>query len=280
MSVTVGTGRYRYRLQPSWAKLPEGQEFGVISSVAVDSRGRVYVYHRGKNPVLVFNHDRELIASWGEGVLTDAHGIFITADDRVFVVNRDRHQVLQYTKDGTLMFALGTRGRAASEAPFSHPSDVAVALTGEIFVSDGYANSRVHKFSADGRLVLSWGEPGGGPGQFRVPHGIAVDADGRVYVADRENNRVQVFTGEGEFVTQWSDFKSPMDIYIDDDQVVYVSDQIPRFSLYDRAGKLLGRARTGGEGHGICGDRNGNLYVALSDHRRQVLKYIRVDAAE
>ena len=122
--------------------------------------------------------------------------------------------------------------RPRLQAPFNHPADACVAPSGEIYVADGYGNSSVHRFSADGEYISSFGSPGRGPGQFVVPHSIRVSRDGRVYVADRENHRVQVFTSEGEFLAEWTDFKCPMGVHIDADQVVYVTDQIPRISLY------------------------------------------------
>ena len=156
----------------------------------------------------------------------------------------DAHQVLQYDTGGRLLRSLGTRDHAAMQAPFNHPADVCVAPSGELYVADGYGNSSVHRFSAAGDYISSFGSPGRGPGQFLVPHSVRVSQDGRVYVADRENNRVQVFTAEGEFLAEWTDFKCPMGVHIDAAQVVYVTDQIPRISIYSLDGELLARGRT------------------------------------
>ena len=137
------------------------------------------------------------------------------------------------------------------------------AADGEIYVSDGYGNSNVHRFAADGRLLATWGKPGHGPGEFTTPHAVAVDRFGKVLVGDRENNRIEVFDREGGFLAEWGDFYHPMQIWIDDRDLVFVTDQIPRISLLNPDGKLLGRCRGAINGaHGLGGDRDGNLYLA------------------
>ena len=273
--VNAGTGNYRYELLPSWGELPNGWEFGAVSSVATDSKGRVYACNRGEHPVVVFDSDGHFLASWGEDVIMDSHGIFIDHDDDVYIVDRDAHQVLKFTSEGDLLLVLGDKGCPSEETPFNHPADVTVSSTGDIYVSDGYANSRVHKFSTDGKYLLSWGIPGSSPGAFRVPHGIAMSEAGRVYVADRENNRIQLFTSDGAFITQWTDFEKPMAVFVDANQAVYVSDQVPRLTIVDSEGNLLSRGRIGGTGHGIWVDSKGDLYVGLTDAQKKVLKYVR-----
>ena len=258
----VGLGKFRYEVNKEWAKIPKEQEFGDVSDVATDSQDRVYVYHRGEHPVSVFDRDGNFLTSWGKGVILDAHGIFVSPDDHIYVADRDAHQVLKFTPEGKLVLALGKRHQASLEEPFNHPADVAVSPTGEIYVADGYANSRVHKFSADGKHLLSWGSPGSGPGQFIVPHSIWVGPDGRVYICDRENGRVQVFTSDGEFISQWIDFYRPTNIFGDASGAFYVTDLIPRFSVLDREGNLLARGRMEGTVHGIWGDSRGDLYVS------------------
>lgn len=274
-TINVGTGDYRYEVTRNWAQLPEGWSFGTISAVAADSKDRVYVFTRGEHPVIVFDPDGNFLSSWGEGAILDAHGIFISPDDHVYLVDRDGHQVLKYTTEGQLVMTLGTRGQPSLEAPFNHPAGAAVAPTGEIYVCDGYANSRVHKFSSDGKHMLSWGSPGSGPGQFYVPHGIWVDHSGRVYVADRENNRLQIFSSEGEFIAQWADLYRPTDIYMDKEQAVYVTDHIPRFSIFDTHGNLLSRGRLEDAVHSIWGDSHSSFYVALGYYPR-VEKHVRI----
>lgn len=268
MAITIGMGDFVYEFNRDWAHLPRshtkrsGLQFEWPSAVAVDSQDRVYVFQRGGPPVLVFDSDGSFLDAWPRqnGILEDAHHIYISPDDQVFLADRDAHQMLIYTTDGKLVKALGTRYQAALQAPFNHPSDAAVAPSGAIYISDGYGNSSVHRFSADGRYISSFGSPGRGPGQFNVPHSVRVSKDGRVYVCDRENNRVQVFTAEGKFLAEWTDFKSPMGIHIDANQNVYVSDQVPRISILTLDGKLLARGRTFEFMHNVFVDSKGNIY--------------------
>ena len=277
MAVTIGMGAYRYQYQGDWAQLPAGTTFQVPSAVAVDSRDRVYVFQRAGPPVLVFDRDGSFLAAWPrrDGELEDAHHIYIGPNDGVYLADRDSHQVLKYTTAGELVMTLGTRYRAALQAPFNHPSDIAVAPSGEIFISDGYGNSCVHRFTAEGEYIASFGTPGSSAGQFRVPHSIRVALDGRVYVCDRENNRVQVFTADGEFLDQWTDFKGPMGIHIDANQVVYVTDQVPRLSVLSLDGVLLARGRTFEYGHNVYSDSRGDLY-AVDVANQRVQKFVKL----
>lgn len=261
--LVVGTGAYVYEVVRPWGRLPDGWTFGVISHVAVDSKDRVYVYQRKDPPMVVFDREGNFQTAWGEGRLRDAHGIYIGPDDQIYVCNRDEHEVLKLTPDGRVTLALGRRGRPALQAPFNHPADVAVAPNGDIYVADGYGNSAIHRFSPEGQHLGSWGAPGSGRGQFTTPHGIWVDGEARVLVADRENNRVQLFSPEGDFYGEWADLYHPMDIWVDPGGTVYVTDQIPRITMYAPDGRLLARGRPVLNGaHGVWGDSRGNLYLA------------------
>jgi peptidylglycine monooxygenase len=253
--------------------LPTGLEYGVVSHVAVDSHDRVYVYQRGEPPVVVFAADGTFVRSWGDGMIADAHGIFITPDDLVVLIDRDRHQVLGFDPEGALQFTLGDPLHPRLQAPFNHPADVAVAPNGDIYVADGYGNSAVHRFSADGELKGTWGSPGGGPGEFTTPHAVWIDGEGRVLVADRENDRVQVFTADGVYLDTWPDHYHPMDIYGGADGLIYVTDQIPRLSALDREGRLVGRCRPVLYGaHGVWGDSQGNLFLAEASPMNRITK--------
>jgi peptidylglycine monooxygenase len=261
--LVVGTGDFVYDVVRPWGTLPDGWDLGLVSHVAVDSRDHVYFYQRKDPPILVFDRDGRFLHAWGSQRLRDAHGIFVGPDDHVYVCNRDEHEVLKLAPDGRVALTLGHRGRPARQAPFNHPADVAVSRAGDIYVADGYGNSSVHRFSADGRHLGSWGAPGAGRGQFTTPHGIWVDAEDRVLVADRENNRVQLFSPEGDYYGEWADLYHPMDIYVDPAGIVYVTDQIPRISMYSRDGRLLARGRPVNVGaHGVWGDSRGDLYLA------------------
>ena len=280
--IIIGTGDYRYEYRPDWAKLPAEMEFQAPSAVAVDSHDNLYVFQRGDPPVLVFDRDGNMIAQWTrkDGVPADAHLVYVGPDDGVYLADRDAHQILKYTSEGELVMSLGNRHRAELQAPFNHPADMCVAppgspLAGEIFVADGYGNSSVHHFSASGNHIDSFGSPGSSAGEFRVPHSVRVSVDGRIYVADRENNRVQIFSPDGEFIEEWTDFKKPMGIHIDTAGIVYVTDQVPRLSILTLDGQLLARGRTFEQAHNVYTDSAGNIYGAdVAHHRIQVFRKI------
>jgi outer membrane protein assembly factor BamB len=261
---TVLLGDRRYAVHRKWAKLPKGESFGFLSDLAVDGEGHVHVAQRGTDrPVLVFDRDGKLLGSWGEGALAEPHYINAGKDGSMLVADRDSHQVLRFDRAGKLVQALGKRHWPSLDAPFNHPTAAAEAPDGEIYVADGYGNSSVHRFAADGTLIKTWGGQGSGPGAFTTPHAIAVDSRGRVLVGDRENNRVQVFDRAGKYLAEWGDFYHPMQIWIDDRDLVFVTDQIPRISLLTLDGKLVGRCRGAINGaHGLCGDADGNLYLS------------------
>ena len=277
MAPIIGMSDFRYEYQPGWARTPDGVSLGEPSGVAVDSMDRVYVYQRIGPPVMVFDRDGNFLEGWERrnGVPLDAHHIYIGPDDTVYLTDRDAHQVLIYDTGGNLQRSLGTRRRAAMQAPFNHPADVCLAPSGELYVADGYGNSSVHRFSSAGEYIGSFGSPGSGPGQFRVPHSVSVSQDGRVYVADRENNRVQVFTPEGGFLAEWTDFKCPMGVHIDASQVVYVTDQIPRLSIYTLDGELLARGRTFEGAHQVYTDSQGSIY-GLDTANQRVQKLLKL----
>ena len=276
MAISIGAGEYRYEYWAGWARVPSGTEIHAPSGVATDSQDRVYVFQRQGPPVLVFESDGHFFDSWTRrnGLPADAHHIHIGPDDTVYLTDRDSHMVLAYDTEGELLWSMGTRDEAAMQAPFNHPADACVAPSGEIYVADGYGNSSVHRFTGEGEHISSFGSPGSGPGQFRVPHSIRVSTDGRVYVADRENHRVQVFTADGEFLTEWTDFKCPMGVHIDSNQVVYVTDQIPRISLYTLDGELLTRGRTFEGMHQVYTDTQGSIY-GIDTANQRVQKFIR-----
>ena len=216
MTTILGSGEHRYRVVEDWAKLPEGWELKDVAAVAVDSKDRVYVFNRGEHPMIVFDRDGGFLRSWGEGTFPRAHGLHIDADDILYCTDDGGHFVRKCTTEGKVLLEIGVPGQAApymSGTPFHRCTHTALSPKGEIYVSDGYGNARVHKFSPDGKLLLSWGEPGTDPGQFNIAHNIATDPEGWVYVADRENHRVQVFDGNGRYETQWVNMHRPCGLY-------------------------------------------------------------------
>lgn len=268
----VGWDELRFDVEPDWLRPPAGMTIGPVTAIAAGDDGGMYVCHRLQPTVLIVNSAGAVTGAIGKDSITDPHGI--TTDERgnVYVADRDRHVVLIFDSGGELIKELGTRDGAVAEGPFNHPTDVAVARDGTIFVADGYGNSRVHVFSSDGEYMRSWGEHGRGPGQFRVPHGIAVDIEGRVYVADRENDRVQVFDSGGKVLSVWDGFRGPTDVCVDRLGQILVTDHVPTLTALSPDGRVLLRVRTYHDTHGVCCDRNGTVFVA-STAGRAVIAY-------
>lgn len=291
----------RYEVVADWEQLPEGRAHRDVVGVAVDSRDRLFLLGRQEPVVLIYERDGRFVGSWGEGLFTErTHGLTIAPDDSVLIVDEGAEVVYKFTPDGELLLTLGTKGVASDTGydgtqesivrggpPFNRPTNVAVAPSGDLYVSDGYGNARVHRFSATGEFIQSWGEPGNGPGQFNLVHGVAVAADGRVFIADRENDRVQIFSPEGDYLDEWTDIQRPTNLCFDRDGRAYVSElwrklSDPSYRLgpttEDRPGRVsvlapdgTPLARWGGADrcapgnfvapHDICVDSRGDLYV-------------------
>jgi peptidylglycine monooxygenase len=275
--LTVALGEQRYEVVRPWGELPHRLHLVGVSHVAVDSADRLYIYQRSDPPLIILDRSGKYVGGLGHGLLFDGHGIFIDDRDRVFVLDRDRHQLHVLAATGTVELSVGDPEHPRLQAPFNHPADVAVARNSDFYVADGYGNSRVHRFAPDGSLVASWGSPGKGPGQFTTPHAVWEDQQGRILVADRENDRVQLFTASGEYLTEWGDFFHPMDVWSDPAGMVYVTDQIPRLSMLSPDGTLVGRCRPVLFGaHGIWGDSVGDIYLAEAAPLDRVTKLVRI----
>src|SRR5215210_1158016 len=192
----AGAGDYRYELIRDFLKLPPGESFGMVSRVATDAQDRVYVFQRKDPPIVVFDRDGKYLGAWGSGEVTDPHGLKIVGDT-AYTTDRTDSVAKVFTLDGKPLMELGQRGVHSDTGkvanwlveraggPFNHPTEMIKHPNGDIYVTDGYRNARVHRFAADGSLKTSWGAPGNGPGQFHLPHSIAFDDDGKLYVADR-----------------------------------------------------------------------------------------------
>ena len=288
---TIKTDKYDYELVQSWGTLPDGMTFGTVSSVAADSQNRVYVYQRKDPPIVVLDSDGNYLNSWGISAFNLPHG-FCIVDDVIYLTDREDSVCLKYTLDGKPLMVLGDRGihsdtgceepgelvpRAAG--PFNYPSEMYPSPSGDLYVSDGYRNSRVHRFSAEGRYITSWGTPGkGGPGEFHLPHSLLIDEEGLVYVCDRENNRIQVFTPEGEFITMWTDMTRPNDISQSADGDFYIAESTfegstPRITVRDKEGEILSSWESR-QAHGLWVDKQDSVYLALPG-AQSVDKYIR-----
>jgi DNA-binding beta-propeller fold protein YncE len=269
----VAFGRQRYKVIRPFASWPNTLSIGIFSKGAIDSDGNLYVCQRADPPVIVFDRTGKFLRSIGDGREADSHGIWITPDDRVFIVDRDAHQLLCYSPEGELLLEIGDPSHPRFNEPFNHPADVAVAPSGDIYVADGYGNTMVHRFSPDGKLRKSWGGCGTEPGKFSTPHGINVLSDGRVLVGDRENNRVQVFDPDGKHLNEWRGFYHPMDIYVDRGGLIYVSDQRPRVTALNDRGEIVGSCKPAvAVPHGITGDRDGNIFIIETREIREITK--------
>ena len=285
---TLGQDKFTYEVIENWAKLPNDWTFKEVGGVGADARDNVYVFSRGAHPMMVFDRDGNFLRSWGEGLFPRAHGVTMGPDETMFLTDDGDHTVRKCTLDGKVLFTLGTSGKPApfmSGEPFHRCTHVAIdPRNGDFYVSDGYGNARVHKYTPDGKLLFSWGESGTDPGEFNIVHNIATDKDGWVYVADRENHRVQVFDPNGKFETQWVNMARPCGLYLDQPSgLAYIGELGaaigpnakarklgPRVSIYDTGGQVLARLGEGPEGeepglfiapHGICIDSRGDIYV-------------------
>lgn len=289
MTVVVGSGEYTYEALPAWGMLPEGWTLGDVGAIAIDARDNVYVFNRGDHPMVVFDREGNFLRSWGEGVFHRAHGIHIGPDELLYCTDDGDHTVRKCTLDGKILLEIGIPGRPSnymSNEPFNRCTHTALSPSGDIYVSDGYGNACVHKYAPDGRRLFCWGAPGADRGQFNLPHNVCCDADGWVYVADRENHRIQVFNGDGKYETQWNNLHRPSGLFMTGGKcpVCYVGEigpymdvnrntpnLGPRVSILDHKGELIGRL-TGAPGpapepgrflspHGLAADSRGDLYV-------------------
>jgi DNA-binding beta-propeller fold protein YncE len=265
-----------YEVIEGWEQLPSGARHRDVAGVAVDSADRLFVLGRGDAQVLVYEADGTFVRAFGKGAFTErTHGLTIGPDDAVYAVDDGDHTVRKFTADGELVMTIGTVGKAsdtgykASEGlasikragpPFNRPTGIVVSPSGELYVSDGYGNACVHRFTAGGELIGSWGGPGNGPGQFNLPHGVAIDQKGRILVADRENDRIQIFDADGGYLDEWKHVQRPTDIAVDADGWIYVA------CLWWRVGQeslVHGPVRHDLPGHISILDPEGNLL-----HRR------------
>jgi sugar lactone lactonase YvrE len=267
----------QYKVDPDWPTLPGGWNFGETPGVAVDATGHVYVLHRGPHPIMEFTPDGRLVRSWGEGLFIRAHAIRIDPEGNIWTVDNDTHQVLKMDPSGRVRLVIGRRGQSGeTNESFNRPTDVAFGPNGDIYVSDGYVNSRVVKFSKEGRYVTAWGKKGKGEGEFNLPHSVAVDKQGRVYVGDRENYRLQVFDANGKFLQQWTNVGSPWGLDLQPDGTMFIADGYnDRVLKVNLDGKVLGAF--GGNGrqagqmsyvHHLEVDSAGNIYVGEIKNQR------------
>jgi len=292
-----------YEVVEGWEQLPPGYQHRDVAGVAVDAEDRVFLICRGDHPIIVYDHRGRFLGSWGEGEFTyRTHGITVGPDNMLYCTDDGNHTVRKFTPDGKLLMTLGTMNSPSdtgydgkdsatvtrAAGPFNRPTNIAVGPKGDLYVSDGYGNCRVHRFSPSGELKQSWGVSGTGPGQFHLPHGIAVATDGRVFVCDRENDRIQIFSPDGEYLGEWTDTQRPTHLVFDAQGRAYVSElwwhqgqtsqrhgpiqdaRYGRVSVYDKDGRVLARwgsAEACAPGsfaapHGLAVDSSRAIYVS------------------
>ncbi|MFL7790924.1 MAG: peptidyl-alpha-hydroxyglycine alpha-amidating lyase family protein [Anaerolineae bacterium] len=285
MSVRLGSGDYVYEELADWAQLPTGWNFQDAPDVVVDAQDRVYVFNRGAHPMVVFEPDGSFITSWGEGLFVRPHGVTLGPDGALYCVDDGAHCIYKCSLDGQVLATIGTPGQPAprlSGKPFNQPTKVAFHPNDNLYIADGYGNARVHVYSPAGEHLFSWGSHGTDPGQFNLVHSIAIDDNGRVYIADRENHRMQVFDDQGNYLTQWNNLHRPCGLHIDG-ETVYIGQLLTHLSvnadypnlgacvtIHDLSGRRLawlGDTRPGeGPGqfttpHGLAVDSRSDLYV-------------------
>jgi sugar lactone lactonase YvrE len=303
--MTYGTGSYRYACVEGWGR-NAGESFGgVIPGITVDAEDRVYLLRRSPPAVLVYDQNGKRLAVWGEDILSSPHGACVDGDGDIWITDVADHTVRKFSPDGRLLTMHGTPGTPGSaDSPFNKPTDVAAAPDGRLFVTDGYGQHRVHCFSPAGTLLRSWGKQGSGPGEFVLPHGTALDGEGNVLVADRENSRVQVFDADGGYryelsSHQWPGILFPNKVFVDQTGTVYIAEGQHRVSIWSQSEEpekpVIGApaapwkilARWGDLGsepgqfldcpHGLCVDSHGNIYVTeVPRTSDRVLKFERI----
>jgi sugar lactone lactonase YvrE len=292
-----------YRADEGWAKQPMGRGFGSTIGLQVDRDGKsMWIYDRcgGDScerskiaPLNKYDASGRVVASLAAGMTTSPHGLFVDNDGSLWITDgradktkKIGNTVTKLSPDGKVLMTLGTPGVAGNdETHFNAPSDVAVAPNGDIFVADGHGdgtNARIVKFSKDGKFIKAWGKEGSGPGEFNVPHGLAIDSAGRLFVADRANNRIQIFDQDGKLLDEWKQFGRPSGITIDKNDVVYVADSQssdklnPGFKQGIRVGNVkdgkvtafIEETKFPGALEGVGVDDDGNIYAGYTNAQK------------
>lgn len=253
----------RYQVLDNWVDLGAGVEWNATSSVTHDAKGAAYVLRR-VDPAFFVIENGKVTRKWGDGLFKWAHGVRVDRNGSLWATEAQEYHVLyKFDPNGKVVMTLGTKGSAGDGAnQFNRPTDVVVGPNGDIFVSDGYGNSRVVKFSKDGKFIKAWGTKGSGQGQFNLPHSIVMDSKNRVLVGDRENARVQVFDQDGNFMEMWTGLNKPYGMAIGKDDTLYIGDADAGRITISRNGKLLDVIENLGRPHWVSLDPAGNIYMA------------------
>jgi len=258
-----------YEAVPNFFQLPAGEHFVEVAGVAVNSKGHIYVFHRGKHPLMEFDASGKFVRSIADDLFVTAHMVRVDADDNIWTTDVGAHMVLKLSPDGRVLLSLGRMRVPGDDVlHFNQPTDVAFDREGNIYVADGEGNSRVLKFNKYGNVLLGWGMKGSGPAQFDLPHSIAVDGD-LIYVGDRENARIQIFDLNGRYLREWK-LGHPFGLFITPDHFIYMSDAIAgRILKINREGKAVGvlDGPTPNKGrhfdpHSVAVDKDNSIFTA------------------
>ena len=262
-----------HRLVKDWAQLPKGMNFGECSGVDVDRHDNVWVFNRGAHPVIQFDKKGKMLQSWDQDTLRvrSSHGIRVDPDGNLWGVDVKGHVLLKLSPAGRVLMVLGrSAGNNDSPDAFNEPTGAAFTPNGDFYVSDGYVNSRVIKFNKDGEHLLHWGKKGAADGEFNLVHDVTLDSRGRVYIADRTNQRVQIFDAGGKFLGKWTDLGAPWGLYyVAREDAIYMCDggnnRVLKLNLEGQILGVLGSyGKTGGKfdfAHNIAVDSEGSIYV-------------------
>ena len=269
--MVFGQGDYTYEVVEGWGSKPTGRELGIVSSMAVDSLNRVHVIDREPNPaIVVYDQTGHFLYDWGQKIFKVPHSIWISEDDIIFITDCELHTVMTFTLDGQILSTLGTPGEPGKLGePFNAPTWAVLGKNNDMYVTDGYGQHYVHHFTKDGKLIRTWGGYGKDPEQFDTPHCVRVDKDKRVFIVDRGNSRIQIFSPEGKFLQSWDHLMAANDLYIDQDNVVYLAAAPGRVSILNLQGEILSQWGSKGKSpgqfieapHGIWVDSRGDIYV-------------------
>ncbi len=259
----------------NFLKVPAEAPICTPTGVAINSQNHIFVANSGPMKLMEFDENGEFIRELIPGILVGPHGARVDEDDNIWVTDLELHVVLKINPDGQIGMVLGQKGNSGlydeerEMSLFFKPADVAFGSGGEVYVADGYGNSRIVKFDKDGNFIKAWGEKGSEPGQFDNPHNIIIDKDQKVYVSDRNNKRIQVFDAEGKFLAAWTHLGKPWGLVLTENQTIYMTDGTHE-EIYklDRKGKILGQFGSPGQqvsnfraAHGIALDSDENIYV-------------------
>lgn len=282
----------RFELVDQWAAVPRQYVEGPIAGIGSDCHNHIYVLTRKKPAILIFDQTGCCLDRWDDQLFQRPHAIHVLEGRAIYVVDDAGHAVYEFRPDHTLVRVLGSRGQPSDTGcvnkdyrtithggpPFHYPTGAASDEDGRLYISDGYGNARIHRFSPDGTLEYSWGEPGAAPGQFHLPHGIFYHK-GILYVADRQNNRIQLFDRGGNFLNSWTDLIRPAGLCMGPDHNFYIAEcchcstfdgRSCRVTIMSGKGKVLDRIEMGqGDepvktyhtAHGIAVDSEGSIYL-------------------